>query len=310
MKYIIPSLGRASTQKTLESLPEDLLSHIDLMVTTAEYADYKNRWYSSKVKSIECWPKHIDMMPKKRKWLCQNLNDDFMMLDDDLLLYSWNKKDLRYNRAKLAPKSFSRRFLETLPAYFESKALVSVPMKFMADVYHKEKGIERTDIGYVVTGMKKNSSTTVKFNTVFAFTDLSVPLQIYQEHKTAVVYYGLCFSQSQAKENFSTGINSYRTSFIKVDSALKMLQLFPGIVTDFYETKDQGGGGIGISKRSSRILKGCTKAALAQTTDNLAKWLKHYKLSKPPVQFQYEDEMPRDEIIAQLKLNWKAVRTS
>ena len=308
MRYVIPSLGRAATQKTLESLPPGLLPHIELMVVPSDYADYKNQWYSDKVKSIECWPEYIDMMPKKRKWLAQNMGDDFLMLDDDLLLYAWNKTDLRYNRARDLPKAFTRRFLETIPAYFETHSMVSVPMKFMSDVYHKEKGIERTDIGYVVTGMRKDAAAKVVFNTVFAFTDVSVPLQVYQAHKTAVVYYGLCFSQSKSKDNAITGMNSYRTPFIKADSAIKMLQLFPGIITDFYETKDQGGGGIGLSKRTSRILKGCTKAAFLQTKTNLEKWLLHYGLSKPPAHFQYEDEMPRAEIIAQLKRNWKAAK--
>lgn len=308
MRYVIPSLGRPSTQKTLESLPPDLLSQIELMVIPSEYNEYKKQWYSSKVKSIDCWPAHIDMMPKKRKWLAQNMADDFLMMDDDLLLYAWNLKTLRYDRALQVPKSFTRRFMDTLPAYFESNALVSVPMKFMSDMFVKDKGLERKDIGFVMTGMRKDSASKVEFNTVFAFTDVSVPLQIYREHKTAMVYYGLCFAQSQSKENATTGMSSYRTSFIKADSALKMLQLFPGIITDFYKTKDQMGGGIGLSKRSSRVIKGCTKDALAKNRASLEKWLLHYKLSTAPIRFQYEDEMPRDEIIEQMKLNWKAAK--
>ena len=91
MRYIIPSYGRSHLQKTLQNVPPDFLPHIELFVVPSEYKKYRKEWYGRKLKSIEVWPDHLDMIPKKRKWLAKNVNDNYMMLDDDLSLPVWSK---------------------------------------------------------------------------------------------------------------------------------------------------------------------------------------------------------------------------
>ncbi len=309
MRYIIPTLGRPETQRTLQSLPKSLLHHIELMVVPSEYKTHKKQWYSGLVKEIHSWPSHIDMMPKKRKWLALNAGSNFLMLDDDLSLFSWSKKEQRYKAAKDAETVFSRRFLEVIPSLYENHSMVSVPMKFMADMFIKQtQTLEKyNDVGFVVTGFKKGAADKVEFNRVFAFTDMTVPMQVLELHKRSVTYYGLCFSQSSAAIYRNTGMNSYRTDFIKKDSALKMLQLHPGVVTDFRFDKGQGGG-VSLKKFTRRLLTKPTQAHIDASKAALERWLTEFKLSAAPKIFTYDDHTPRDEIIRQMKVNWKKVQ--
>lgn len=309
MKYIIPSIGRPETQKTLENLPPGLLQHIEMMVLPSEYSAYKKQWYSSKVKSITAWPKHIDMMPKKRKWLALNAGDDFVMIDDDLSLFTWLNKDKRYGSAKDNETVFTRRFLEVLPGLYEDgNSMVSVPMKFMADLYVKQNGlVKKNDVGFVFTGFKKDVTKHVKFNRVFSFTDMTVPMQVLEKHKKSITYYGLCFSQSSAAIFKTTGMNSYRTDFIKKDSALKMLQLHPGVVTDFRFDKGNGGG-VSLKKFTRRLLTLPTEEHKKKSKEAVKRWLTEFGLEKTPKIWTYADDQPRDDIIARMKMEWKKVR--
>jgi hypothetical protein len=309
MRYIIPSFGRSDLQITLQSLPPKLLPHIELFVVPSEVKAYRKGWYASKVKSIQVWPEYVDCMPKKRKWLALNAGDDFMMLDDDLMLYTWTK-DKRYAKAVDEEKLFTRRFTESLPALYDAgNAMVSCPMKYFADTYVKANGLYKNeDVGYVFTGFAKGKAKHVEFNKVFSFTDMSVPMQVLQQHKQAVTYYGMCFAQSSAKALATTGMSTYRTDFVKLDSALKMLQLFEGVVTGFRKTKVDNGGGISLEKRVSRLLTGVTDAHVAKSQASVAAVCKLYGLRKPPRIFQYPDDMPRDEIIHTFQRNWDKVK--
>src|SRR4051812_36848202 len=104
MKYCVLSYGRPDLQITLKSLPEKFLSTIDLMVVPSQYKSYKKGWFADKVRSIECWPEHIDCVPKKRKWAALNFKEDYMLIDDDIQLYVWSKKQDKFVRPDVEPK--------------------------------------------------------------------------------------------------------------------------------------------------------------------------------------------------------------
>jgi hypothetical protein len=297
-------------QITLQSLPPKLLPHVELFVVPSEVKAYRKGWYASKVKAINVWPEYVDCMPKKRKWLALNAGSDFMMMDDDLLLYNWIKDTQRYGKAIDNEKQFTKRFLETLPSLYDAgNSMVSVPMKFMADMHVKANGLYKNeDVGFVFTGFGKGKAKYVDFNKVFSFTDMSVPMQVLHRHHTSITYYGICFSQSSAKALATTGMSTYRTDFVKLDSALKMLQLFPGVVTGFRKTKVDNGGGISLEKRVSRLISGVNDIHIAKSQASVDAVCKLHGLSKPPKIFQYTDDMPRDEIIRTFQRNWDKVK--
>ena len=306
MRYIIPSLGRPDLQITLKSLPPKLLKHVELFVVKSEYKAYKSQDYASKVKAINVWPSHIDCMPKKRKWLALNAGSDFIMMDDDLGLYTWTGE--RYVKAIDAEAKFTKRFLEVLPGLYDRYYMVSCPMKYFADTHVKANGLYKyDDVGYVFTGFAKGAANRVDFNKVFSFTDMSVPMQVLKRHQASVTFYGICFAQSSAKALSTTGMSTYRTDFVKLDSALKMVQLFPGVVTGFRTTKVDNGGGISLEKRVSRLLDGTKPHHVEKSEAFVKQFCAEHNLIKPPKIFQYPDDMPRDEIIRQFQANWDAV---
>lgn len=306
MRYIIPSYGRPDLQITLKSLPEKYLKTVDLMVVPSEYKAYKKGWYADKVRSIECWPSHIDCVPKKRKWAAENFKEDYMLIDDDIQLYVWSKKQDKFVRPDVEPMRFEREWAERIPSLFRKYAGVSLGNKFMADPWVRENGLfKRNNLGFVFSGFAKDAPRDkIKYNRVFAFTDISLPLQMWQLTGKSLVYYGLCYNHASRRELMTTGMSTYRDDFVKVDSAIKMARMFPGIVTGYKKT-NAAGGGYTLTKFFSRVKDGPSPANLKATSVFLEEMLIKHKLKRLPKMFEYEDEMPRAEIIKLFKSNWK-----
>lgn len=309
MKRVVMSYGRPDVQLTLQNIPEKLLNTVELWVVPSEYKLYKKGWYASKVKSIECWPKHIDCAPKKRKYAALNFDEDYMLIDDDLSMYVWSNNQDKYVRPDVLPKKFEREWTEEVPSLFSKFGGVSLANKFMADPYVRENGVMRDhSIGYCFSGFsKKSPRDKLKYNRVFAFTDISLPLQMYQTTKNSLIYYGLCYNHASHKSLATTGMGAYRDDFVKIDSAMKMAQLFPGIVTGMKDTGNKGGG-VTLTKFFSRVKKGVTQSNLDATEKWLEEMKKQHGLKKLPKLFEYEDEMPREEIIQKFKSNWERAK--
>lgn len=309
MKYVVLSYGRPDLQITLKSIPEKYLGMIDLMVVPSEYKAYKKGWYADKVNSIECWPSHIDCVPKKRKWAALNFDDDYMLIDDDIQLYVWSKKQDKFVRPDVEPKRFDREWTERIPELYSKYPCVSLGNKFMADPWVRENGLyNRNSLGFVCSGFAADApKQEIKYNRVFAFTDISLPLQMWQLTQKTLVYYGLCYNHAARKELLTTGMSTYRDDFVKVDSAIKMARMFPGIVTGFKKS-NAAGGGYTLTKFFSRVANGPSDANIAATQKFLDEMKVKYKLRKLPKLFEYEDEMPRADIIKLFKSNWKKAK--
>lgn len=308
MNYIISSYGRPEHQKTLESLPAQCLSQVELWVRPEELKLYKKQWYSSKVKTIRVWEPEIDCIAKKRKYLGDEYRKTYTLIDDDLTLYVWDPKLQKYVRAVDSEKRFIREFTHKFPSLFDDYQSASIPMKLFSDQRAKQLQdvnlVAEHQIGYVFSGYKKNAMRNLSHK-VFVFTDLSLSLQQYQKTRSSVVYYGMCFQQSSAKVLATTGVGTYRSDFVKTDAALKMMKLYPGIVVDFKPNKEENGGGISIVKRLARIRKGITQSHKDESKANLRLKLKENGLKRTPARFEIEYDVSRDEIIEQLKRNWK-----
>jgi hypothetical protein len=308
VRYIVISYGRPEVQLTLQNLPPKLLPLVELMVVPSEYRAYRRGWYADKVKSIECWPDYIDCVPKKRKWAAQNIDDDYVLIDDDLSLYVWSPRENKFVRPEASLKRFEREFTEGLPSMFAKYPGVSLGNKFMADPWVRENGLEKSDnIGFVVSGFAQGAAKDILFNRVFAFTDISLPLQVYQNTGKSVVYYGLCYNHASHRSLATTGMGTYRDDFVKIDSAIKMARMFPGIVTGVKKTNAKGGGAT-LTKFFSRVKRGVSEKNLEATQDFLDRMKERYRLRKLPKLFEYDDHMPRAEIIQTFKDNWKRAR--
>jgi hypothetical protein len=309
MKYAVLSYGRPEVQLTLQNIPASLLHTVELWVTPKEYTAYKAGWYASKVKSINCWPTYIDCAPKKRKWAALNFNEDYMLIDDDLSLYVWSKKHDKFVKPELSPKRFEREWLEEIPSLFSTFPGVSLGNKFMADPYVRENGVMKpNNVGFCFSGFAKDSpKDKLLYNRVFAFTDISLPLQMFQRTGKSLIYYGLCYNHASHPTLATSGMSSYRDDFVIIDSAIKMGQLFPGIVTGLKNTGNKGGGAT-LTKFFSRVKKKVSDNNLKATEKWLEEMKAYYGLSRLPKLFEYDDHMPRADIIELFQWHWKRAK--
>lgn len=299
--------------KTLESLPNRCLSEVELWVRPEEAKLYQAEWYASKVKAIRVWAPEIDCIAKKRKWLANEYGKTFTLIDDDLSLYFWDPAQNKYVLAKTNERRFERQFLESFPSLFDKHPSVSIPMKLFSDqkarklVETQGSLVSKNQLGYVFSGYRKGALKGVCHRT-YVYTDLSLSIQQFQRSQSSVVYYGMCFQQSSAAALAKTGVGTYRSDFIKIDSALKMMRLYPGIITGFKPNKEVNGGGITIIKHMSRLVNGVTDTHKAETAENLEKLLVEHGLRVVPTRFEIEYDVPRADIEAQIKTYWKAAK--
>jgi hypothetical protein len=311
--YIVSSYGRADKIRTFETIPASCLSQIELWVRPEEKKMYSKQWYASKVKALKTWEPEIDCIAKKRKWLGNEYGKNFTLIDDDLSMYVWHPKLSKYVPAMTQERRFEREFLERFPVLFDKHHSVSLPMKLFSDQKARElldsKGdlVSHNQLGYVFSGYRKKALHDLNHK-VYVFTDLSLSIQQFQRSKSSVVYYGMCFQQSSAKALATSGMGSYRSDFIKVDAALKMMKIYPGIITGFKTNKETNGGGISIIKRMQRLINGVTDKHKDETMTNLDDLLVEHGLRKVPKRFEVEYDVPRADIEAQIKTNWKAAK--
>jgi len=315
MRYFMMSRGRPSKQYTLQSLTPEVLSQIELMVVEDELKAYKAEWYSGKVKSITPWPKEVDFSAKKRKWFGENAGDDYVVFDDDVTVFVWSTSRGTYVKSRDVPNLFNRRLLEEVPELFKRYNGVSMANKFMANPHVKSRlekfgadGLEDSGrIGYTISGFSKKTPRHLKFNGVFCYTDMYLPLQALEKFQNSVVYYGVSYGHHNSQFLESTGI-TYRTHQLLVDSVLKLAQRFPGVVLG-YRMTGQDEDRMTLIKRDRRLVTGVTDAHKKATESWIKQERTHQGLRRLPEWFDYDDEMPMEEIISTIKRNWKAAKS-
>jgi hypothetical protein len=305
MRYFVLSYNRPDLQITLQSMPPDLLSQIELMVVPKEYKQYKRGWYASKVKAIHTWPDYVDCVPKKRHWIAQNAKDDYILIDDDVNLYVWSRKRDKFVRALDLPKRFAYEFMEGLPSQFETYASVAAANKFMADPFVRQHGLVKDDsVGFVMSGFAKGTTKKVQMGCTFVYTDIDLPLQVFQEHKTSCIYYGLCYNHSGVKALQNTGTSTYRSDFLKLDSAIRMAVLYQGIITGAKWNNNKGGG-VTLQKWFNRVKTGVTAAHVNKTQEWLRTICAEHGLRSCPDFYRYDMETPKDYIFQKYEELWE-----
>ena len=304
VRLIIASYGRPKHQITLRNLPEALLKRVELWVVPSQYKAYKAEGY--KVKCITKWPDGIDAIFKKRKWLAKNIKEPFVMLDDDLQLMRWSKSANKYIIAKNDPerfvKVFENRFLTLLDKYDS----IACAMKFMAEQHLEKSGlIKEGTPGYVVTGYNPGVCKEVDFTRTSVLSDMNQNIQILQQGKTSATFYGIVFSQSSAKALETSGCGTYRTDFMKIDAALRMLYYFSGIVTDFQPTKTVNGGGLKLIKYLGRLKTGVNSNHMDLSQQNRLGWIEKLGMDRSPKRIRWKMEEPVPDFMARLQEAWR-----
>lgn len=289
---------------TLESLPAACLKPVDLYVMADEYQQYRGQWYGGLVRKIHKFPETMDCLSKKKKHFYQEIDGPYMLIDDDLFLFAWSVKEQRFVKAKESERLFTRRFLEELPEVFDSFNMVSCVQRSMAGSAAARKGwIAENRLGSAMAGYAANRPQDVWFNKILFTLDQPLPIQNFQRTKSSVEYLGIAFNQSWAKVLSTSGTAAQRSAFLAMNDALKCVQLFPGIVTDFVKNHSIKGD-LALHRKPSRIPRGVRPDHEAESTDFVRRFLAHNGLRRAPKIFDYEDLQPFKDIVNQVETNW------
>lgn len=303
-RLIVASFSRAKTQITLRNLPAEILKRVELWVVPSQKKEYAAEGY--KVGRLITWPDDVDAIYKKRKFLSETVKEPFLMLDDDLQLMRWSRSASRYVIASEDPTAFVRVFDRHLLKLFDSHDSVSCSQKFMADQYVREHGLLKEGVpGFVVSGYNPGACDEVDFTRTTVLSDMNQGIQSLQTGKTSVTYFGIVFSQSNAKSLASSGCGSYRSTFMKVDAALRFLHYYPGIVTDFHPTKTENGGGLKLVKFMGRLKTGVKQKHRLESAASLERWVKTLGMDRPPKRLRWRMEEKAPQLVNRLQSAWQ-----
>lgn len=240
MNIIVLSRGRHDYSPTIESMPKDLLKYVRVFVPESEYSAYKRSPIFKGLK-IECWPTHVDCIPKKRRYLYENVKGAYMAVDDDLKLMVWDKSKSNFAPAVHNPNRFIRGLELSYNELENGFSNVGIANTFMTSMkIIDKKTFKFSDVPFCFAGFSKDRPK-IDFKTFF-FTDIAMPMQIIKSGGSVLTAAYCAYSMRANKKLSSTGTTPYRTPDVIKYSALSLAQQMRGHVTDLKETGNLGGG--------------------------------------------------------------------
>lgn len=239
MRLIILSRGRHDYSPTMEYLPKVLRGIVEVYVPKPEYSAYKASPIFSGVR-IRCWPSSVDCIPKKRRYLYEQVDGEYIAIDDDLKLMVWDKEKKNYSSAESNPKGFVKG-LELTYSDLEKHQNVGIANTFMTSMKVNDTGsFEFKDVPFCFAGFSKDRPE-IDFKTFF-FTDIAMPMQILKKGGSVVTKAHIAYSMRANKKLATTGTTPYRSDEVIIYSALSLAQQMPGHVTGLKNTGNNGGG--------------------------------------------------------------------
>lgn len=300
MRLIIISRDRHDYSPTLESLPKILRDQVEVWVPKDQFKLYKKSPIFDGAK-IATWDLHIDCVPKKRRFLYENIYEDYMVIDDDLKLSSWDGKAQKYVDAASNPKAFVKG-LEHAFSLFDSNANVGITNTFMASMKIKKDGtLDHGGVPFCFAGFAaKKKRPKLDFQTFF-FTDIAMPMQLLHKGLSVRTDARIAYSMRSNKKLASTGTTPYRSEFLIQYSALALALQMRGYVFGLDQTGNNGGGW---------SLK---KTFLRPNKERSDKWIREFCTSegmrRPPKPVDLDLETPFDELVSQYKEAWAKAKT-
>lgn len=239
MRLIIISRDRHDYSPTIESLPQILRSKVEVWIPKDQYKLYKSSPLFDGVKLVG-WPSYVDCVPKKRRYLYEHVDSDYMVIDDDLKLSAWDGKRQKYVDA-FDNRSLFVRGLEHAFSLFDSNANVGITNTFMASMKIKKDGVlDHGGVPFCFAGFSAKRPK-LDFKTFF-FTDIAMPMQLLDQGLTVRTDARVAYSMRSNKKLASTGTTPYRSEFLIRYSALALAIQMPGYVHGLDHTGNNGGG--------------------------------------------------------------------
>jgi hypothetical protein len=287
MKLIITSRDRHDYAPTFESLPDILKSCVEVWVPKDQYKLYRGsaRYTGA---TIECWPDYVDCIPKKRRYLYENVADPYLVLDDDLGLSTWSAKQLKYVPAKLMPTRFTRG-VESIFGDLDSAIVAGATNTFMASKRILETGeLEHGAVPFCFAGFaEKAKRPDLEYNAFF-FTDIAMPLQCIIAGGRVVTNARIAYSMRDNQKLRQSGTNKYRTPELIVYSAMAMAKQFPGYIHALDYTGNHGGG--------FTLRKTFTRPNVKRTEKFLEEFMNLHAMSRMPKYVELDLKTPFAEL--------------
>jgi hypothetical protein len=238
MKIIMLSRGRHDYSPSISTMPPALREIVEVWVPKAEYKTYKESPLFSGVK-IEAWPSYIDCVPKKRRFLYENIDSEYMSMDDDLSLKVWSATENKFVKAVDKPKLFMRH-LENIYDSLDSHTVVGAANTFMTSLKIKETGSTvNDDVPFCFVGFAADRPK-LTFKTFF-FTDIAMPMQIVKAGMSVRTNASIAYDLKSNEKLKSTGTTPYRTDAVILYSAVTLAQQCRGHVFGLSKTANHGG---------------------------------------------------------------------
>ena len=299
MKLIMLSRGRHDYAATLEHMPTSMKDMLEVWVPKSEYKAYKSSPLFSGVRKIVCWPTNIDCVPKKRRYLYENIDGAYVAIDDDLKLMVWDREKSNFSAATTNPQKFMRGLELTYGDLYEGVTNVGIANTFMTSMKIKDKRtFEFSDVPFCFAGFSADRPK-LDFKTFF-FTDIAMPMQLLKKRHQVLTNARIAYSMRSNKKLAATGTTPYRTADVIKYSAVSLAQQLPGHVNGLKETGNNGGGW------------SLAKSFVNPNKERTRKWLREFAsaegLTALPPLVDLDLETPMDEIFDLYRKNWQLAK--
>jgi hypothetical protein len=297
MKLIIISRDRHDYSPTVESLPKILKDKVEVWVPKDQYKQYKKSPIFEG-HPLTVWPSFVDCVPKKRRFLYENVDDHYMVIDDDLKLSSWHPTDRRYIDAKANPKLFLKG-LEHSFSLFDSHTNVGITNTFMASMKIKATGeLHHSGIPFCFAGFSKKRPK-LEFKTFF-FTDIAMPMQLLDQGLKTCTDARIAYSMRSNKKLSSTGTSPYRSEFLIRYSALALALQMPGYIFGLRHTGNNGGGW--------SLKKTFLRPNIERSKAFIREFCIGEGMRRPPKLVDLRLKTPFPDLVAEFSRSWDDVR--
>jgi len=242
MDILIPTLGRANRQTTLNNLPPKWQQKVQLVVQEKDYLE-NERQYRSYPASIRVLPSHITTIAETRQHLLydeHHLHNKILMLDDDMV-FSARRADEPTKFQPMLDSEFDLMFWEVsmlLGSYVH------------AGISHREGANRNTDQTVFCSRMMRAlaynrewvKDAGVSFGRVPVMEDFDVTLQLLRKGRKNAIAND--WVHNQGGSDTSGGCSTFRTKEVQTTAAHKLAELHPGFVKVVEKTtKGSWGGG-------------------------------------------------------------------
>lgn len=238
MYIYIPTLSRPKLQRTLKSIPKELIKKTRLVISENEFDIYAKE-HGEKI----LLPTKAKGIAAVRQWVLENsLSKYSFFLDDDMDFSMRKGKKL----VRCEEKDFKDMY-DLLLSWLK-EGILHVGVSQRAGNNHVEEDyveVTRMNNAYCYD-VKKYRNTGVRFDRLRVMEDFDVTLSLLELGFKNRVTFKYCWGQT--KSGMEGGCSTYRTAQVQDEAAKALAKLHPGLVKITIKSSKEAWEGIGTER--------------------------------------------------------------